>query len=140
MIVCTCSTYGEECDKSDFVERIDKPVVEYLVENYNKIGLAFTANSTKRVSKELILRIAIEKNKEIEILHCDCSEAWKYYESNDFPNYSKSIAETIKEIENDVDVIFLAQASMENAKNYLLDFSKEIYSSPEFGIKKYLSK
>ena len=86
------------------------------------------------------MRIAIEKNKEIEILHCDCSEAWKYYESNDFPNYSKSIAETIKEIENDVDVIFLAQASMENAKNYLLDFSKEIYSSPEFGIKKYLSK
>ena len=52
----------------------------------------------------------------------------------------KSIAKKIKSFENDVEVVFLAQASMEGSINYLKDFSKKIYSSPEFGIKEYLTK
>lgn len=140
LIICTCSTYGEECDKTDAIERIDKPIANYLVSNYKKIGLVYTANSTKQVSKNLLLEIASKMDRELDIVNCDCSSSWKYYETNDFDNYEKSIAEKIKDIENEVEVIFLAQASMEGSKKYLIDFSKEICSSPEFGVKEYLKK
>jgi len=75
LIICTCSTYGEECDKNDAIERIDQPIAAYLVANFKKIGLAFTANSTKEVSKNLLLRLAKEKNKEVDIIDCDCSSS-----------------------------------------------------------------
>ncbi|WP_139957926.1 hypothetical protein [Flavicella sediminum] len=140
LIICTCSTYGEECDNNAAVERIDQPIAEFLVTNFTKIGLAYTANSTKEVSHNLLVRIAKEKNKEIDLIHCDCSSAWTYYEQNDFNSYSKTIAQTIISFENEVEVVFLAQASMEGAKEYLTSFSKEIYSSPEFGVQKYLKK
>lgn len=138
LIICTCSTYGASCDKNDSIERIDQPIAEYLVASYNKIGLAFTATSTQVVSRDLLLRIAKKQNKSVEIIDCDCSASWKHYEANDFDNYEKTIAEKIKEFENSVEVVFLAQASMEGAMKHLVPFSKEIHSSPAFGIEKYI--
>lgn len=138
LIICTCSTYGASCDKNNYIERIDKPIAEYLIANYTNIGLAFTATSTQVVSRDLLLSIAKEYNKSVKIIDCDCSEAWKYYETNDFATYEKTIAENLKKFEDRVEVLYLAQASMEGAMKYLLDFTKEIHSSPAFGIEKYL--
>ncbi|WP_369048475.1 hypothetical protein [Tenacibaculum sp. UWU-22] len=140
LLICTCSTYGEECDNHTTVYRIDKPVIEYMVQNYTKIGLAFTAHSTKKVSENLILKVASELNKQIEILNCDCSEFWTYFENKDIEKYEKGIAKSIEQIASKVEVVFLAQASMEGAKTYLTDLKKEVLSSPEFGIKKLLKK
>ncbi|MCF7567092.1 hypothetical protein L3X37_01765 [Sabulilitoribacter arenilitoris] len=125
LIICTCSTYGEECDKTKDIERIDEPIAKFLVSNFTKIGLAYTANSTKKVSKNLILKMAKNNNKSIQIVNCDCSSSWKYYENNDLKNYAKSIAKKIESIESDVEVIFLAQASMEGSKDYLKKFRKK---------------
>ena len=140
LIICTCSTYGEACNQSNEVERIDRPVVEYLVSNYKNIGLAFTAKSTQRVSYDLIVKTARQQNKQVKIVDCDCSSAWVHYEHKDFDQYARTIAQQIKAYETKVDVIFLAQASMENAKEYLSNFTKEIYASPEFGVRSYLQR
>ncbi|MEM6843581.1 MAG: hypothetical protein AAF632_15240 [Bacteroidota bacterium] len=140
LIICTCSTYGEACDQRDDIERIDQPIVEHLVANYNKIGLAYTAQSTKRVSQDLIVKIAQKQGKQVDIVDCNCSSAWVHYESGDFDQYAWATAERIKAYEEEVDVIFLAQASMENAKKHLSDFTKEIYASPEFGVRNYLQR
>jgi hypothetical protein len=37
-----------------------------------------------------------------------------------------------------VDVVFLAQASMQGVINHLINFNKEIVSSPEYGIKQII--
>ena len=60
------------------------------------------------------------------------------YENNDFDSYTRSIAKTIKSFENEVDVIFLAQASMEGAKDHLQNFKVAVLSSPEFGVREYV--
>lgn len=138
LIICTCSTFGAESDKHVDVHRIDKPIITHLVENYTKIGLAFTANSTKVVSENLLLKIASEKQKSIDIVDCDCSEFWPYFEDSNFEDYTKNIAKNISKLESHVDVMFLAQASMEGAKDYLTDFKKEVFTSPEFGIRELL--
>nr|WP_321485777.1 hypothetical protein [uncultured Draconibacterium sp.] len=140
IIICTCSTYGEECDNDYHIHRIDKPIVEYIVQNFKKIGLVYTANSTKKVSENLLLKVSSELNKQIEILNCDCSEFWSYFEKKDFRGYEKGIAKKIELLESKVDVIFLAQASMEGAKKYLKQIKKEVLSSPEFGISELIKK
>lgn len=140
LIICTCSTYGNECESIAAVERIDKPIAEYLVSNYTKIGLAYTAISTKVISENLILDVAKSIGKVVEVIDCDCTGSWKYFEKGDIDNYEKEIAKTIKFNTSNADVIFLAQASMENAKRYLQPFEKEVVSSAEFGVKAILQQ
>jgi hypothetical protein len=134
IIICTCSTYGKESDLHQNVYRIDRPIVEYIVSKFRKIGLAYTANSTKEVSSELLLETAKSQNKEIEIINCDCSSHWTHFEKGNLGKYESGIANSIKDIENLVDVIFLAQASMEGVKSILKKLNKEIVSSPEYGV------
>lgn len=138
LIICTCSTYGPESDKYHDVIRIDKPKANYLVKNYSRIGLVYTANSTKMASEELLLTNAIEQNKKIDIVHCDCSKLWQYFEDGNMTAYEKGIAAIVKEKTSKVDAFFLAQASMGGAEKYLKDLEKNVYTSPEFGIKEIL--
>lgn len=138
LIICTCSTYGAESDKFPDVYRIDQPIIEYLVTNYTKIGLVYTANSTKTVSENLMLNIATEKGKHIEMINVDCSNLWSYFETGDLDSYSKGIAENTINKASEVDVFFLAQASMAGAKKHLEHLDKEVFTSPEFGIKELL--
>ncbi|XCF06967.1 hypothetical protein ABI125_03685 [Tamlana crocina] len=139
LVVCTCSTYGELSEENG-VLRIDEPIVRHIVGNYGRVGLVYTANSTKTVSANLIVKLAAELNKNVEIIYCDCSSYWSHFESKDLVAYEKGIAEKIKSIVPKVDVVFLAQASMEGAKTYLDDIGIEVFSSPEFGIQEFLWK
>ena len=138
LIICTCSTYGAESDKFADVHRIDQPIIDYLVTNYTKIGLVYTANSTKTVSENLIRNIAARKNKTIEIIEVDCAELWPFFEANNLEAYNKGIAKKTIAKATEVDVFFLAQASMAGAKAYLNDLDKEVFTSPEYGIQELL--
>ncbi len=138
LLICTCSTYGSESDLHDGVYRIDQPIIAHLVEAYSKIGLVYTANSTKKVSENLILKTAKQHQKTITVVNCDCSEYWVHFENGDFDRYQKEIAKSILQMADQVEVIFLAQASMEGAKTHLTALEKPVFTSPEFGIKTLL--
>lgn len=140
LLICTCSTYGQECDKTSDIYRIDEPIVSFLVSKYEKIGLAYTANSTKEVSKDLILKVASDLNRKVDVIDCDCSEFWEYFENKDLLNYEKSIANKVQLMESQIDVMFLAQASMEGAISHLEGLKKEVFTSPEFGVKTLLKR
>lgn len=139
LIVCTCSSYGEACELVPGIRRIDKPAVNYLVNKYTRIGLAFTAPSTAAISKKLIHDAGEKMSKNIEVIPIDCSSCWTYFQSGQTDLYEENIARIIGEDQSNAEAIFLAQASMENAKNYLADFAKEVMASPEFGVRHYLS-
>ena len=138
MIICTCSSYGESSDQLTNVLRIDRPIAQYIVANFSKIGMAFTATSTKVISENLLLSEAQKINKKIDIAPIDCSNAWEHYEAKDFEKYEQSIAQTINENHNKVDVIFIAQASMQGAIKLLEHIDKPILTSPEYGVKSFV--
>ncbi|MBK8505361.1 MAG: hypothetical protein IPL46_26065 [Saprospiraceae bacterium] len=140
MIVCTCSSYGDECEKVDGIERIDQPAVEYLVKKYNRIGLAFTVKSTVLVSKKLVEDTARRLNKDVEISLIDCSDCWRFFEQGDPEQYEKEIAQIILEKNSGVEAIFLAQASMQNAAQHLKTLDKEVMASPEYGVQEFLKR
>lgn len=140
LIICTCSTYGSACNDTNNVKRIDYPIANYLVKNFTKIGLAFTAKSTESASLNLLKQVSENQKKDIEIIPFDCTRAWKHFANNDIKKYEKKIAKKIKKLAPNVDVIFLAQASMEGVKKYVHNIEQAVFSSPEFGIKSYLKK
>lgn len=140
LIICTCSTYGAVCKDFKNVFRIDQPIADYLVAKYDSIGLAFTVSSTKNASQELLIQTAYLQKKKIEIIELDCTDSWQYFEQGNLEEYKKSIATQVKKYEPKTDAIFLAQASMSGAKNYLSELEIEICSSPEFGVKTFLEK
>ena len=135
LIICTCSSYGEASDRRGDVERIDRPIVEYMLTNYSKIGLAFAATSTRSASANLITNTAKTMHKEVTIIDINCSAAWPHFEKKNMKRYDEVIADTIKEQAENVEVIFLAQASMEGTKEHLKALTKEVLSSPEFGVR-----
>jgi len=136
-IICTCSTYGELCDNKD-VFRIDKPIAENIVSKYSKIGIAFTVNSTKEKSKSLLKKVAEKQGEQIKIIEINCEDCWQWFQEGDLKKYSIEIANRIKQKGNDFEVVFLAQASMERAKEYLVNENYKTVSSPKFGIEKYI--
>ncbi|MBB6462584.1 hypothetical protein [Flammeovirga kamogawensis] len=138
-IICTCSTYGGLCNTKEKVFRIDAPVVDFLVTNYSKIALVYTAHSTRQSSKEIITKSSLKFQKEVLITDCDCSNCWTYFEKGDLTSYYKNIAANIIQVANKVDAIFLAQASMEGVINYLPQLKSKLFSSAEFGVKTLLS-
>ena len=140
LIVCTCSSYGDACDTLPGVERIDRPVVAYLVQRYSHIGLAYTAGSTWEASKRLVLSEAEKIGKKVEVIRFDFTACWKNFEAGNFEAYERGIAELIKADDSEAEAIFLAQASMQNAKSYLEDYEKEVLASPEFGVRVYLNR
>lgn len=141
-IICTCSTFGEACSQLNeqgiAIEKIDFPIAKYLVENYKHIGLAYTAESTKKVSRKLLEKIAEELNREVVIFDMDCTSSWDYFPSGEIERYHRSIAKTLEKNNANVEAIFLAQASMEGAIDFL-KLDVEVVSSPKYGVKYFLN-
>ncbi|MEM6380016.1 MAG: hypothetical protein AAF705_17605, partial [Bacteroidota bacterium] len=140
LMVCTCSTLGAECDKDPNMHRIDQPIAAYIVQHYDRIGLAYTAHSTQTISENLLLQTSKDIGRPIEIVPIDCSAYWLFFEQENMQAYEEGIANTILEQSSEVDVVFLAQASMAGAQSYLQGLDKEVLTSPEYGIKTLLEK
>jgi hypothetical protein len=140
LIICTCSSYGDECDNVSGVERIDQPAVEYLVDKYDRIGLAYTVRSTVPISRRLIEKSALRSGKPVQVLLIDCSSCWRYLEEGDSARYEAEIANIVKNDASGAEAIFLAQASMEGAKKYLPLFTREVMASPDYGVQQFLKK
>ena len=138
LIICTCSSYGDFCEEFEDVMRIDMPIADYIVENFSVIILAYTVTSTRAVSRRLLKNVAKNKGKKIKIVDCDCTDSWQYFLLNEVENYNKEIFGKVNEIYTKGDAVFLAQASMEGAIKYFEGGDVEIFSSGEFGVKKYL--
>ena len=113
---------------------IDAPIIEYLAENFNTIGVAYTAISTLKITTTQLL----SKNKNLKIIPINCTDCWSHFETENQEKYENCIAATIQSKFQNAGVVFLAQASMMGATEYLTDFKIPVYSSPEFGVSFYL--
>ena len=138
-IICTCSTYGELCEASSNIFRIDEPIVAFIVTKFSKIGIAYTLPSAKEKSRRLLEEIAQSRQRQIRISEIDCTSCWHWFEKRDMDKYEAGIAQLIKAYSATLEVVFLTQASMDKAKNHLVNEKFKVVSSPEFGVKKYLT-
>ncbi len=138
-VLCTCSTYGQLTDEYENVYRVDEALAYYFVMNYDKIGLAYTVQSTFDISVNLLESIAKKLDKVITIESIDCTSSWSFFLNSDMASYNKSITEYILKKIDCIDAVFLAQASMDGVEG-LIKTEKEVLSSTFLGVRKFIKE
>jgi Asp/Glu/hydantoin racemase len=144
LIMSACSSIGEIFDRENEnykqpLLRIDSAMAEKAVKNAEKIGVAATLATTLKPSTELIKKKAAARNKEVEIKTALADSAYQKLMEGSQAEHDRLLAEKLKELAVEVEVVVLAQASMARAVSILpAEEQNKFLTSPELGIQKAL--
>jgi len=141
-IMVTCSSIGAAVEASAAltkvpVLRVDQPMADAAVQMGSKIGVIATLPTTLAPTSDLVKRRAAAAGKEIELVSRLCEGAFDALMSGDAAKHDTMVAEALKELSTQVDVIVLAQASMARVVDTLSEADKKvpILASPPQAIK-----
>lgn len=139
IIVCTCSSIGGSAEQSSMrfgaeVIRIDRPMFRMAVSAGERIGLIAALPDALPAGKMLLLEESNTAGKPVVIVDILCAGAWEMFESGDFANYYDCIAKCADSLEDKVDVIVLAQASMAPAAQLRAHLRVPILTSPHLAV------
>jgi Asp/Glu/hydantoin racemase len=141
-ILVTCSSIGAAVEAaaeltSVPVLRVDQPMADLAVQSGTKIGVIATLPTTLAPTSDLVKRRAAKAGKEVEVTSRLCEGAFESLMSGDAARHDAMVAEALKELSSQVDVILLAQASMARVVDTLSEADKKvpIIASPPQAIK-----
>ena len=140
-ILYTCSSIGAAVETaarltSVPVLRVDQPMADQAVRTGKRIGVIATLPTTLEPTSDLVKRRAAAAGKEIELQSRLCEGAFDALMRGDTETHDRMVAEALKELSSQVDVIVLAQASMARVVEGLSEADKKvpILSSPAIAI------
>jgi hypothetical protein len=139
VIVCTCSTIGGIAEgyssPERIVQRIDRAMADYAVENGYKVLVLAALESTIKPTTELI-------NSSLENFDCHTDfdyqvveDAWLQFTSGDYVAYYDKIKLAVEKNQEKYDMVLLAQASMAGVSNVGV-FNVPVISSPRLGVER----
>ena len=139
IVVCTCSTIGAAVEELNgsmaaVLLRIDRPMAREAVTRGSRIIVAATLATTLLPTRELILSVACQAHKQVEIIDLLCDKAWDYFKQGNQPAYLQEVARQVQEVATLGDVIVLAQASMAYASEFYADLPVPVLTSPRSGL------
>lgn len=144
LVLSACSSIGKIFEEEDQkyeipIMRIDSAMAEKAVENAAKIGVAATLETTLKPSTELIRKKAANLDKNIEIKTALADSAYQKLMAGDQEAHDELLAEKLKELAAEVEIVVLAQASMaRGVKTLPPEMKDKFLTSPELGIKNAL--
>jgi len=120
VVICTCSTIGgvsEQCasEAGVHVLRVDRPMAELAVRSASRIGVVATLESTLSPTRALLYDAALAAGSEVTLIDAFCSHAWARFEEGDMDGYQRAVARCVDDLDSNVQVAVLAQASMAGA-------------------------
>ena len=140
-ILYTCSSIGAAVETAAQlttvpVLRVDQPMADQAVRTGKRIGVIATLPTTLEPTSDLVKRRAAAAGKEIELQSRLCEGAFDALMRGDTETHDRMVAEALKELSSQVDVIVLAQASMARVVEGLSEADKKvpILSSPAIAI------
>ena len=141
-ILVTCSSIGAAVEASAPltkvpVLRVDQPMADLAVQTGTKIGVVATLPTTLAPTSDLVKRRAAIAGKEIQLTSRLCEGAFEALMSGDAAKHDEMVANALRELSTQVDVILLAQASMARVVDSLSEADKRvpIIASPPQAIK-----
>jgi len=144
-ILFTCSSIGPAVETAAAltgvpVLRVDQPMADKAVQLGKKIGVIATLSTTLNPTSDLVKRRAAIAGKEIELKAVLCEGAFEALMGGDGSTHDQKVADALKQLTNEVDVIVLAQASMARVVDTLKDEERKvpILASPPVAME-YLS-
>lgn len=141
-ILVTCSSIGAAVEAAAPltkvpVLRVDQPMADLAVQTGTKIGVVATLPTTLAPTSDLVKRRAAIAGKEIQLTSRLCEGAFEALMSGDAAKHDEMVANALRELATQVDVILLAQASMARVVDTLDEADKQvpIIASPPQAIK-----
>jgi Asp/Glu/hydantoin racemase len=134
LVVVTCSSIGPAVDASrDFVPvpvlRIDEPMADEAVRIGSRVGVLATLSTTLEPTAELVER----RGNGVEVVSHLCDGAFDALQAGDLERHDELIRHGLRELEPQVDVVVLAQASMARVVD-ALQTTVPVLSSPRLGM------
>lgn len=116
-VLVTCSSIGAAVEAAADtagvpVLRVDQPMADLAVNTGRRIGVIATLPTTLLPTADLVERRAALAGKEIELNSKLCEGAFEALMSGDTARHDQMVADALRELSKQVDVILLAQASM----------------------------
>lgn len=137
-ILNLCSSVGEVADAAQDmagytgipIVRVDEEMCREAVRQGKRIGVMATLPTTLNPTKNTILRVAREMNRQVELVDALVDGGFGL----DQEQFKALMSEYAGKIADKVDVILFAQGSMAYCEEYIHEkYSKVVLSSPRFG-------
>lgn len=138
LIICGCSSIGETVYHAQKVIdtpiiRIDEAMAREAVSKYKKIGVMATLSTTLDPTCNLILNIAKEAGKEVELNKMVAAGAFEETMAGHFDRAEEIMRDTFIKLADTNDCVLFAQASMADLKDNMLKYRDvPVLCSPEF--------
>ena len=141
-ILVTCSSIGAPVEAAAEqagvpVLRVDQPMADLAVQTGKHIGVIATLQTTLQPTSDLVKRRAALVGKEIELTSTVVEGAFDALMNGDASKHDELVADALRKLSKEVDVILLAQASMARVVDALSEADKTvpIVASPPTAIK-----
>ena len=141
-ILVTCSSIGAPVEAAAEqagvpVLRVDQPMADLAVQTGKHIGVIATLQTTLQPTSDLVKRRAALAGKEIELTSTVVEGAFDALMNGDASKHDELVADALRKLSKEVDVILLAQASMARVVDALSEADKTvpIVASPPTAIK-----
>ena len=130
-ILVTCSSIGAAVEAAAEkvrvpVLRVDQPMADMAVKTGTRIGVIATLQTTLQPTSDLVKRRAALIGKEIKLTAKLCEGAFDALMSGDAGEHDSLVADALRELSKQVDVILLAQASMARVVDTLSNEDKQV--------------
>jgi Asp/Glu/hydantoin racemase len=130
-ILVTCSSIGPAVEAAAKligvpVLRVDQPMADQAVQMGKRIGVIATLRTTLAPTADLVQRRAQAAGKEVQITSRLCEGAFDALMSGDAAKHDAMVADALKDLSKQVEVIVLAQASMARVVDSLTDADKHV--------------
>ena len=140
-ILVTCSSIGRAVETaaglaSVPVLRVDQPMADKAIQTGTRLGVLATLPTTLEPTADLLQRRAARAGKQVEVLPRLCAGAFEALMGGDPAKHDFIVADALRALADQVELIVLAQASMARVVDTLpLDSRKiPILSSPPLAI------
>jgi Asp/Glu/hydantoin racemase len=140
-VLVTCSSIGRAVETAASLSRVpvlrvDRPMAEQAVAIGRRVGVIATLRTTLEPTADLVQRCAAEAGREIELTSKLCDGAFEALMSGDAARHDELVLAALHELQLQVDVIALAQASMARVANLLAEDERRvpILASPPLAI------
>ncbi|OJV18018.1 MAG: Asp/Glu/hydantoin racemase [Dyadobacter sp. 50-39] len=130
-ILVTCSSIGRAVEaaaalSSVPVLRVDQPMADLAVSKGTRIGVVATLPTTLEPTVDLVRRRAQVAGKEIQLTSKLCEGAFDALMGGNPGLHDQMVAQALRELSAQVDVILLAQASMARVVDTLPEAEKTV--------------
>ncbi|MDT0264757.1 aspartate/glutamate racemase family protein [Streptomyces sp. DSM 44915] len=143
LAICTCSSLAGIAERLGRdaggplpvpVLRVDRPMAEAAVRAGRRIGVVTTSASSVAPTGELLTECAAAAGLAVELVPATCPDAWDLFTAGDLDGYARRIAATAERLAPAVDVLVLAQASMEPAAARLRHLPVPVLTTPRLAV------